>query len=81
MFQLAEFESSRAGKTGMQVGSLREKILIALLIYKFGEKNVETEIPITEREVDVKLFGPPFLLKPLLGWVELRLYGLLMPRK
>lgn len=34
LFQLAELESSRAGKVGMEVGSLREKIVIALLIYK-----------------------------------------------
>jgi len=26
LFQLAELESSRAGKTGMEVGSLRERI-------------------------------------------------------
>jgi len=47
LFHLAELESSRAGKIGMEVGSLREKIIVALLIYKFGEKNVEAEIPIT----------------------------------
>ena len=46
LFQLAELESSRAGKIGMEVGSLRERIIVALLIYKFGEENVETEIPI-----------------------------------
>ena len=40
----------------MEVGSIREKIIVALLICKFGEKNVETEVPITESEVDVKLF-------------------------
>ena len=44
LFQLAELESSRAGKIGMEVGSLRERIIIALLIYKFGEANVETNI-------------------------------------
>lgn len=55
LFQLAGLESSRAGKTGMEVGSVRERIIVALLIYKFGEANVETEIPITESEVDVKL--------------------------
>ena len=59
LFQLAELESSRAGKTGIEVGSVREKIIVALLIYKFGKENVETEIPITEPEVDVKLFGTP----------------------
>jgi hypothetical protein len=67
LFQLAELESSRAGKIGMQVGSLREKILIALLIYKFGERNVETEIPITEPETDVKLFGHPISIKTITG--------------
>ena len=39
LFQLAELESSRAGKIGMEVGSVREKIITALLIYKFGEEN------------------------------------------
>jgi len=56
LFQLAELESSMAGKTGMEVGSLRERVIIALLIYKFGQANVETNIPTTEPEVDVKLF-------------------------
>ncbi len=65
LFQLAELESSRAGKIGMEVGSLRERILIALLIYKFGEANVETEIPITEAEVDVKLFAKPISIKTI----------------
>ncbi|MDI1471874.1 MAG: ThaI family type II restriction endonuclease [Thermodesulfovibrio sp.] len=67
LFQLAELESSRAGKTGMEVGSLREKIIVALLIYKFGKENVETEIPITEPEVDVKLFGKPISIKTITG--------------
>jgi len=67
LFQLAELESSRAGKVGMEVGSLRERIIISLLIYKFGEKNVETEIPITEPEVDVKLFGHPISIKTITG--------------
>jgi len=67
LFQLAELESLRAGKTGMEVGSMRERILTALLIYKFGEKNVETEIPITQAEVDVKLFGYPISIKTITG--------------
>lgn len=64
-FQLAELESSRAGKVGMQVGSLREKIIIALLIHKFGENNVKVDIPITEMEVDVELFGWPISIKTI----------------
>ena len=67
LFQLAESESSRAGKTGMEVGSVRERIIVALLIYKFGEANVETEIPITEPEVDAKLFGVPVSIKTITG--------------
>ena len=41
LFQIAELDSSRAGKVGMEVGSVREKIIIAFLVYKFGEENVE----------------------------------------
>jgi hypothetical protein len=67
LFQLAELESSRAGKTGMEVGSVREKIIVALLVFKFGEINVETEIPITEPEVDAKLFGEPISIKTITG--------------
>lgn len=67
LFQLAELESSRAGKIGMEVGSLREKIIIALLIYRFGKENVETEIPITKSEIDVNLFGVPISIKTITG--------------
>jgi len=64
-YQLAELESSRAGKIGMEVGSLREKIIVALLIYKFGEGNVKTDIPITKPEVDAELFGQPVSVKTI----------------
>lgn len=67
LFQIAEIESSRAGRIGMEVGSLRERILAALLIHKFGEGNVDTEIPITESEVDVILFGQPISIKTKTG--------------
>ena len=53
LFRIAEIESSRAGKIGMEVGSLREQVIIGLLVHKFGEENVDTEIPITEPETDV----------------------------
>jgi hypothetical protein len=59
----------------MEVGSVRERVIVALLIYKFGEANVETEIPITEPEVDAKSFGKPVSVKTItgrrLGWVKL----------
>ena len=57
LFHYAERDSSRAGRVGMEVGSLRERILVALLIYKFGRTNVQTELPITLHDVDARLFG------------------------
>jgi hypothetical protein len=41
----------------MEVGGLRERIIVALLIYKFGKENVITNIPITFPEADVILKG------------------------
>lgn len=66
-FQLAEIESSRAGKLGMEVGSARERIIIALLMYKYGEENVKTDIPITKSETDVILFDKPISIKTVTG--------------
>lgn len=65
LFQLAELETQRAGKIGMEVGSLRERIIVALLIYKFGDENVETQISITEPEVDVIVFGQSISIKTI----------------
>lgn len=67
LFCIAELESSRAGKIGMEVGSLREKIIIALLIHKFGSENIDTNIPITEPETDVKLSNVPISIKTITG--------------
>jgi len=67
LYRLAELECSRAGKIGMEVGSVREKIIIALLIYKFGETNVKADTPITQPEVDVKLFDMPISIKTITG--------------
>lgn len=67
LFQIAELENQRAGRVGMEVGSIRERIIVSLLIYKFGEENVETELPITEPEVDVKLFSNPISIKTKSG--------------
>jgi hypothetical protein len=67
LFRLAELESSRAGKVGMEVGSVREKIIVALLIYKFGKENVDCNMPITAAEVDVQLFKKPISIKTISG--------------
>jgi len=66
-FQLAELENSRSGKITMEVGTAREKIISALLIYKFGDQNVNTAIPAVESEIDVYLFGKPISIKTITG--------------
>ena len=67
LFRIAEIESSRAGKIGMEVGFLREKILVALLIHKFGKDKVNTNIPATEPEIDVVLDGNAISIKTITG--------------
>jgi len=53
MFFIAEVEISKSGKVGMEVGTLREQIIIALLIYKFGYENVKPN-PITTEDFEIK---------------------------
>lgn len=65
LFWLAMIDSSRAGKDGMQIGSAGEAIIIALLMYKFGEENVRMDIPITEPEVDVIVHNQPISIKTI----------------
>lgn len=67
LFRIAEIESSRAGKIGMEVGSLREKVISGLLIHKFGEENVNTYIPTTEPETDVKVGNKEVSIKTITG--------------
>lgn len=77
LFQLAELECSRNGKLGMEIGSCRERILIALLMYKFGIDIVDAEIPITAPEVDVVVQNTPLSIKTLTTksdkWTSLKL--------
>jgi hypothetical protein len=56
MFKLAEIEVSRGGKVGMEAGTLRERVIIAMLKYYFGEHKVK-EPDITVHEVDVIIEG------------------------
>ena len=67
LFQLAELECSRAAGIGLEVGSVREKILSALLVHKFGEDEVKTEIPITKSEIDIFLMNTPISIKTISG--------------
>lgn len=63
LFYLAQIDSSRAGKIGMQIGSMRENVLVALLMYQFGIENVNVDIPITKTEIDVIVSGSPISIK------------------
>lgn len=67
LFFLAELDASRAGKIGMEIGSVRERIIVALMIYKYGKENVRTDIPITETEVDVIVRDHPASIKTITG--------------
>jgi hypothetical protein len=67
LFQLAELDNSRDGKLGMEIGSARERILIALLIHQFGSKNIVTKIPITQNETDVIAFNKQVSIKTVTG--------------
>ena len=77
LFQLAELESSRNGKIGMEIGSVRERILIALLMFKFGIDIVDPEIPITKPEIDVIVDNCPLSIKtttaPKGKWASVKL--------
>lgn len=66
-FYIAELESSRAGKVGMEVGTARERVIIGLLIYVFGRENVTSDLPITETEVDTIVLGTPISIKSITG--------------
>ncbi|MDO8538438.1 MAG: ThaI family type II restriction endonuclease [archaeon] len=67
LFQIANIENSRDGKIGMEVGSAREVVLIALLMKKYGRKNVIIDSPINSPEADVKLCGMPISIKTIAG--------------
>lgn len=66
LFKMAHRDIARGDKAGMEVGTLREQVLIAMLMYKFGASNIDTSA-ITDPEVDVKLFGEPISIKTKTG--------------
>ncbi len=67
LFFLAELDASRAGKVGMEIGSVRERIIIALMMLKFGLEGVKTNIPITNTEIDVIVQSHPLSIKTISG--------------
>lgn len=67
MFTVAEIESMRGGKIGMEVGTVRERVIISLLRYKFGKANVNDKLPTTKADIDVLLFKKPISIKTKTG--------------
>lgn len=57
LFKIAELSVSRGSRVGMEIGTLREQIIVALFIYKYGRDAVDTNIPPNEKEVDVFIKG------------------------
>lgn len=54
-------------KLGWKLAHFEKGLLVALLIHKFGEQKVNTEIPITESETDVILDEVPLSIKTITG--------------
>lgn len=67
IFGIAEIEYSKGGRIGMEVGVAREQIIISLLMLKFGEDNVNTEIPSNYQDVDVVVLDEPISIKTVSG--------------
>ena len=67
LFIIAEAEASRGGKLGMEIGTVRERIIIALLRYYFGKSNISTDLPITEKEADVIVLNTRVSIKTRTG--------------
>lgn len=66
LFRIAELECKRGNRVGMEVGAMRERILIALLMYVYKKENVS--FPETNLyEADVYLFGTPLSIKTKTG--------------
>ena len=62
LFREAELETMRGGKIGMEVGGLRERILISCLIKRFG-KDINTNFGTTDNSKDVKVFEDVLSIK------------------
>ena len=63
LFRLAELETMRGGKIGMEVGVLRERILTAFIIKCFGKENVKSDFSSTENSKDIKVFEDVLSIK------------------
>ena len=67
LFEIAEVESTRGGKIGMEVGILRERVLTSFFISKVGEDNVDSDSSATENSKDVQVNGDDISIKTFTG--------------
>ena len=62
LFNMVELENRRGNKLGMEVGTARERVLIALFMYVYGSKSVEFP-PSNSPELDVLVNKQPLSIK------------------
>ena len=62
LFNMVELENRRGKKLGMEVGTARERVLIALFMYIYGPDKIEFP-PSTSPELDVLVDGHPVSIK------------------
>ena len=72
LFSMAQAEHTRGGKTGMEVGNARERVLIALFMWVYGNENIE--IPDTINPgADVFVHGEGVSIKTLQNAIRFKL--------
>ena len=62
LFNMVELENRRGNRLGMEVGTARERVLIALFMYVYGSKSVEFP-PSNSPELDVLINNQPLSIK------------------
>lgn len=66
LFNLVELENRRGKRLGMEVGTARERVLIALFMYVYGTENVELP-PANSPERDILVNKQPLSMKTKSG--------------
>ena len=62
LFNMVELENKRGKQLGMEVGNARERVLIALFMYVYGDDKIEFPAT-TSPELDVLVDGHPVSIK------------------
>jgi hypothetical protein len=72
-FHMANLESVRGRAIGMEVGTLREKILIAMLLAAFGRDSIDKDVSTTEYDTDFYLNKKKVSIKTSTGFYKFKL--------